>query len=170
MSTNGQAADAYTLIGASAERGACAVTDSETLRSFLDWVVEALRTRLSRYAWAGIYLVRDGMLVLQCYRGKPSPHSRIPIGEGICGAAVAEEQTIVVGDVSRDTRYLACSVDTRSEIVVPVRAHGAIVGEIDVDSDTPDAFGDLDRAFLETLARHVGSAIERGGGLPPEAT
>jgi L-methionine (R)-S-oxide reductase len=90
--------------------------------------------------------------VLGPYLGKRSPHTRIPVGSGICGAAAAEKQTIVVDDVNADERYLACSLETRSEIVVPIMRDGRVVGEIDVDSDRAAAFGPEDRALLEAVA------------------
>lgn len=88
--------------------------------------------------------------------GHPTEHVRIPIGQGICGAAVAEDATIVVDDVRADPRYLACFVSTRSEIVVPIRAGGRVVGEIDVDSDRAAAFSPADRHFLESIAEALG--------------
>ena len=91
-------------------------------------------------------------LVLGPFVGKPSPHTRIPVGRGICGAAAAEKATIVVDDVNADPRYLACSLETRSEIVVPIMADGEVLGEIDIDSDRPAAFGAADRELLEAVA------------------
>lgn len=160
-------ADRQMVLDASS-RGADAVHSPATLHQFLDWVVEALEVKMAHYAWTGVYLRRGDELVLECFRGEPSPHTRIPLGRGICGAAVTEEQTIVVPDVNADNRYLACSLDTRSEIVVPIRANGHVVGEIDIDSDRLDAFGPDDRVFLEGLAGHVGRAIELAGSLPPD--
>lgn len=115
-------------------------------------VVAELKASLPDYTWVGIYL-RDGEdLVLGPFLGKPSPHTRIRVGSGICGAAAAEQQTIVVDDVTADERYLACSLDTRSEIVVPIIANGRVVGEIDIDSDRGAAFDAEDRALLEAVA------------------
>ncbi len=159
---------ARALILESAARGAAAVSDAVTAHKFLDWAVEAMALKLPHYNWTGVYLVRGAELVLQCYRGAPSPHTRIPLGRGVCGAAVTEEQTIVVDDVHADARYLACSIDTRSEIVVPVRLGDTIVGEIDIDSHTPAAFDAADREFLERLAEHLADALGNAGGLPPE--
>lgn len=161
------AADRQMLLDA-AVRGADAVSSPGALHKFLDWAVEALEMKLPHYTWTGVYLRRGEELVLECFRGKPSPHTRIPLGQGICGAAVTEEQTIVVPDVNADSRYLACSIETRSEIVVPIRAHGSVVGEIDIDSDGLDAFGADDRDFLEALAASLGRAIERAGALPDD--
>ena len=72
------------------------------------------------YSWVGIYLLDGNELVLGPFVGKPSPHTRIPLGRGICGAAAAEKATIIVDDVNADPRYLACSIETQSEIVVPI--------------------------------------------------
>lgn len=102
-------------------------------------------------------------LVLGPFVGAPTEHVRIPVSRGICGAAVAQQQTILVDDVASDPRYLACSLETRSEIVVPIRASGRIVGEIDIDSHTPAAFGPEDRAFLEQCAGIVAGFMESAG-------
>jgi GAF domain-containing protein len=86
---------------------------------------------------------------------------RIPLTEGICGAAAASGESVIVDDVNADPRYLSCSIKTKSEIVVPIYAHGKVIGEIDVDSHSAAAFTGLDRAFLEATARIVGQYIER---------
>lgn len=117
--------------------------------------VALLKARLPHYTWAGIYVLEGDELVLGPYLGKPSPHTRIPIGRGICGAAASERATIVVDDVHGDPRYLACSIETRSEIVVPIMTAGAssrVLGELDIDSDRPAAFGQSDRDLLEAVA------------------
>lgn len=120
------------------------------------------------YSWVGIYLLDGNELVLGPYLGKPSPHTRIPLGRGICGAAATEKQTIIVDDVNADPRYLACSVETQSEIVAPIMLDGVVLGEIDIDSDKRAAFGDEDRALVEAvadmLARKIGSNGSRGSG------
>jgi putative methionine-R-sulfoxide reductase with GAF domain len=115
--------------------------------------VQAVHESSDRYDWTGIYLLEGEELVLHNYLGAPSPHTRIPVGKGICGAAVAENATVVVPDVNQDSRYLACSLETRSEIVVPIRKLGYVFGEIDIDSHTPDAFEPSDREVLEEVAR-----------------
>lgn len=114
--------------------------------------VEILKHRIPYYTWVGIYLRSGSELILGPFLGKPSPHTRIPVGSGICGAAAAEQQTIVVDDVRSDPRYLACSLETRSEIVVPIVRGGHVIGEIDIDSDLPAAFGARDRGMLENVA------------------
>jgi GAF domain-containing protein len=114
--------------------------------------VSILKSSMPDYTWVGIYLLDGNELVLGPFEGKPSPHTRIPLGRGICGAAAAEKATIVVDDVNLDPRYLACSVETKSEIVVPIMREGDVLGEIDVDSDRAAAFGQSDRELLEAVA------------------
>jgi len=115
--------------------------------------VGILAERFEHYSWVGIYLVEDADLVLGPWEGpQATEHVRIPIGQGVCGAAAATGQTEVVDDVNADERYLACFPSTRSEIVVPIVYEGKVVGEIDIDSDKPAAFGEEDRAFLERVA------------------
>lgn len=105
-----------------------------------------------RYTWVGIYLLDGDELILGPYRGKPSPHTRIPLGRGICGAAATSRATIIVDDVNSDPRYLACSLETQSEIVVPITRGGEVLGEIDIDSDSRAAFGAADQHLLEAVA------------------
>ena len=122
-------------------------------------VVGFLKVKMAHYNWVGVYsLDASGKeLVLGPYLGKPSPHVRIPVDQGICGAAVREKQTVVVDDVNSDPRYLACSIETKSEIVVPVFVDGRVVGEIDIDSDQPAAFQDADRRLVEYAANLLSS-------------
>jgi L-methionine (R)-S-oxide reductase len=125
--------------------------------------VGALDERFPHFSWIGIYLVDGRDLVLGPWRGpQATEHTRIPVGHGICGAAAATGRTEIVDDVNADDRYLACFVSTRSEIVVPISYAGRVVGEIDIDSDEPAAFGEADRTFLERVAtlvsRHAAEA------------
>ena len=113
--------------------------------------VEILKA-VPHYSWVGIYQLSGDELVLGPYLGAPSPHTRIPLGRGICGAAATGKATIVVDNVGDDPRYLACSLETQSEIVVPVMRGGDVLAEIDIDSDTRAAFGQRDRQLLETVA------------------
>jgi L-methionine (R)-S-oxide reductase len=116
-------------------------------------VVGLLQERFEHYSWVGIYLVEGDELVLGPWQGpEATEHVRIPLGQGICGAAAATGVTEVVADVNADPRYLACFPSTRSEIVVPISYEGRVVGEIDIDSDRPAAFGADDREFLESVA------------------
>jgi GAF domain-containing protein len=127
-------------------------------------IVSAIAQNLPGYDWTGFYMLDPAdpeILVLGPFVGAPTPHIRIPVRQGICGAAVVGGETVVVDDVTSDPRYLSCSIETRSEIVVPIYANGKIVGEIDIDSHQPAAFGSADRTFLEEAARIVGTFIER---------
>jgi L-methionine (R)-S-oxide reductase len=128
--------------------------------------VARLKERMPDYTWVGIYLLHGNELVLGPFMGKPSPHTRLPLGLGICGAAATDEATIIIDDVNADPRYLACSTDTRSEIVVPImrsRPDGTqdVLGEIDVDSDRPAAFGAADKELLESIAGLLASRVPR---------
>jgi len=121
--------------------------------------VRLLKEGLPHFTWAGIYLLEGDELVLGPYLGKPSPHTRIPLGRGICGAAATEKATIIVDDVNSDPRYLACSLETRSEIVVPIMRGPQVLGEIDIDSDRAAAFGEADRVLLERIAAALAARL-----------
>jgi L-methionine (R)-S-oxide reductase len=121
---------------------------------------------VTHYNWVGFYMLAEGedgaepMLVLGPYVGADTPHKRIPLNQGICGAAVSSAQTMVVDDVNSDPRYLSCSIETRSEIVAPVFVKGAVVAELDIDSHSPAAFTDDDRQLVEHCASLVGRYLE----------
>jgi GAF domain-containing protein len=108
------------------------------------------------YDWTGYYLLReDGKLHVGPYVGPETPHTVIELNRGICGAAASTGKTITVDDVREDERFLACSVTTRSEIVVPLKDGDRVIGEIDIDSNTPHFFTDEDREMLEAIAEIV---------------
>jgi L-methionine (R)-S-oxide reductase len=136
---------------------------AKDLTSLQEFCVGIIAERLSYYNWVGFYMLDpmdENVLVLGPYRGASTEHVRIAVTEGICGAAVAQGETVIVDDVSADPRYLACSFETRSEIVVPIRVGKWIVGEIDIDSHTLNAFGPEDRTFLEECADVFGQFLE----------
>jgi GAF domain-containing protein len=118
--------------------------------------VGILAREVPTYNWVGIYLLVGNELVLGPFVGAPSPHTRIPLGRGICGAAATEATTIIVDDVNSDSRYLECSLETQSEIVVPIIHGGVVLGEIDIDSHERAAFGPTDRDLLEQVASQLG--------------
>jgi GAF domain-containing protein len=122
-------------------------------------VVDILKQRVPHYTWVGVYELAGDELVLGPYLGPPSPHTRIPLGRGICGAAATEKTTIIVDDVNSDPRYLACSMETRSEMVVPVIRDTRVLAEIDIDSDSPAAFGDQDRRLVEAAAAMLATKL-----------
>jgi GAF domain-containing protein len=130
-------------------------------------IVGRLQARLGHFDWVGFYMIEKGgigedpVLVLGPYIGAVTQHKRIPLNQGICGAAASSGQTVIVDDVRSDPRYLACSLETRSEIVAPVLVKGKVVGELDIDSHTPAAFNDDDRKLVEHCASLVGSYLEK---------
>ncbi|HTH01615.1 MAG TPA: GAF domain-containing protein [Vicinamibacterales bacterium] len=136
-----------------------AIRNQRDPRRALQHVVGILKREVQHYTWVGIYLLEGEELVLGPFLGKPSPHTRIAIGQGICGAAARERDTIIVDDVNADSRYLACSLETKSEIVVPIMSGERVLGEIDIDSDQPAAFGAEDRRLLESVASLLAPVI-----------
>jgi L-methionine (R)-S-oxide reductase len=125
---------------------------SADVRALMAEIVALLQRERPHYNWVGVYLLEGEELVLGPFVGKPTLHTRIPLHEGICGAAASSGKTIIVDDVNADPRYLACSLETRSEIVVPIIRDGRVLGEIDIDSDKPAAFTEEDRKLLEAVA------------------
>jgi len=127
-------------------------------------MVSILHTRMLKYNWVGFYMLEPGaqppMLVLGAFEGAMTPHTRIPLNQGICGAAASSGQTVVIDDVSKDPRYLACSLETKSEIVVPVFVHGQVVGELDIDSHFPAAFTAEHKDLVQHCAMLVGKKLE----------
>jgi putative methionine-R-sulfoxide reductase with GAF domain len=147
-----------------------ALTADPGAQGAMERVVSILKERIPDYTWVGIYLLEGNELVLGPYRGKPSPHTRIALGRGICGAAATQKATIVVDDVNADPRYLACSIETRSEIVVPIMEGTRVLGEIDIDSDRPAAFGSADRELLEAVARILAPRLAASKSVEPRST
>jgi GAF domain-containing protein len=128
-------------------------------------VVEHLHERMLKYNWVGFYMIEResgeaDTLALGPFVGAMTPHTRIPLNQGICGAAASSGRTVVVDDVKSDPRYLACSIETKSEIVVPIFVKGKVVGELDIDSHFPAAFGAEDRQLVEHCAKLVGDYLE----------
>jgi L-methionine (R)-S-oxide reductase len=140
---------------------------ADTAEDLMSVVVGRLKERLPHFDWVGFYMIDkagDGegpLLVLGPYVGAITPHTRIPLNQGICGAAASTGRTVIVDDVNADPRYLACSLETKSEIVVPIFVKGEVVGELDIDSHTPAAFTADDRQLVEHCARLVGVCLEK---------
>src|SRR5437870_10240418 len=142
-----------------------------SVEDFMWEMVKLLHDRMLKYNWVGFYMLEEKpvnaqprMLVLGPFQGAMTPHTRIPLNQGICGAAASTGKTVVVDDVALDERYLACSTETKSEIVVPVFVRGKVVGELDIDSHFPAAFGDQDRKLVEYCASLVGRLLEKAPG------
>ena len=138
-----------------------------TAEDFMWETAKLLHDRMLKYNWVGFYMLEKpataepGVLVLGPFQGAMTPHTRIPLNQGICGAAASTGKTIVVDDVNHDSRYLACSIETKSEIVVPLFVRGKVVGELDIDSHFPAAFGQEDRELVEYCATLVGKHLEK---------
>jgi L-methionine (R)-S-oxide reductase len=134
---------------------------------FMRKMVKLLPERILKYNWVGFYMLepdsKPPMLALGAFVGAATPHTRIPLNQGICGAAASTGRTIVVDDVSRDPRYLACSLETKSEIVVPVFVRGKVAGELDIDSHFPSAFTREDQELVQYCAALVGKKLETSG-------
>jgi L-methionine (R)-S-oxide reductase len=119
-------------------------------------VVERLAASDPRFDWTGIYWVDGEDLRLGPYVGEhPSGHETIPIPEGVCGAVAASGQTEVVPDVRARPGHIACDLHTRSEVVAPIRLSGRVIGVLDVDSNTVDAFGPGEVAAIEQAAAAI---------------
>jgi GAF domain-containing protein len=116
--------------------------------------VERIESAEAHYDWVGIYLLEDDVLVLHNYIGKVTDHTRIPVGQGVCGTAVAEGRDINVADVHALSNYLACSLETVSELVLLIRdpVSGEIFGQLDLDSDRRSAFTERDERELRMVA------------------
>lgn len=133
-------------------------------RDLMQGVCQLLQERMLKYNWVGFYMLEPGanppVLVLQAFVGAMTPHTRIPLNQGICGAAASSGKTIVVDDVSKDPRYLACSLETKSEIVVPIFVKGMVAGELDIDSHFAAAFGAEDQQLVQYCAGVIGKKLE----------
>jgi GAF domain-containing protein len=137
-----------------------------SLDELMHTMVQRLAESVPAFNWVGFYMIdpaQPNMLQLGSYVGAPTEHVRIPLDKGICGAAAATGETIIVDNVQSDPRYLACSIETKSEIVAPIYAKGKVVGELDIDSHAPAAFGPAERELVERCAALVGQFIEVHG-------
>jgi L-methionine (R)-S-oxide reductase len=138
---------------------------ASTPDALMKGIVALLHEKLTRYNWVGFYMLeKEGdrdILVLGPFKGTMTPHTRISLNQGICGAAASTGKTIVVDDVNADSRYLACSLETKSEIVVPIFVRGKVAGELDIDSHFLAAFGPDDRKLCEHAASVLGKFLER---------
>ena len=140
-------------------------SSAKSAEQLMSGIVKLLHETMLKYNWVGFYLLdresAEPVLVLGPFEGAMTPHTRIPLNQGICGAAASTGKTVVVDDVQADPRYLACSLETKSEIVAPVFAKGRVAGELDIDSHFPGAFMIEDRQLVEYCAAAVGRYLEK---------
>jgi L-methionine (R)-S-oxide reductase len=136
--------------------------DGADLEKILASAVELLHGSNPRFHWTGIYeLYPDDVLRLGPFLGAPTDHVFIAVGKGVCGTAVAEKRNINVPDVREASNYLACSSQTRSELVVLIRKDGRIYGQIDIDSHELNAFDGDTVAQVEKVADRLAEAYAR---------
>ncbi len=117
----------------------------------LTLICQILKEKIYHYDWVGFYILKDGQLILGPYSGKPTEHTQIAIGKGVCGQVAKKKETIVVQDVSQIDNYISCSIDVQSEIVVPILKNDKFIAEIDIDSHSPAPFTKQDVIFLEKI-------------------
>ncbi len=123
----------------------------------LQSICDVLKAEIPHYDWVGFYIVsQPRVLSLGPYAGEPTDHAEIPFGRGICGQVAESEETFVIQDVSTEDNYLSCSVDVKSEIVVPIFKDGEFVAQLDIDSHALVPFTDADTAFLEGICKSIG--------------
>lgn len=113
---------------------------------------EKVRAAGAPYTSVYAYMLHGDQLVLEAYAGRDTDHTRIPVGQGVCGTAVATGQDQNVPDVAAVGNYLACNIYTKSELVVLIRRGTTILGQLDVDSDVPAGFGDAEHAAVKEVA------------------
>ena len=134
---------------------------SETIENRLLNICKLLESHVDYYNWVGFYF-RNGdkeELKLGPYVGEPTDHTIIPFGKGICGQVAVSNQNFVVPDVAAQDNYIACSITVKAEIVIPIFMNGENIGQIDIDSNTPDPFTEADERFLEFICKEVAEIL-----------
>ncbi len=124
-------------------------------------ICQLLKDSIPYYDWVGFYF-RNGEkeeLLLGPYAGAPTDHTIIPFGKGICGQVALSNKNFVVPDVKAQDNYIACSINVKAEIVVPLFVDGENIGQIDIDSNTPDPFTEADEDFLEFITKAVSQIL-----------
>ena len=137
------------------------IDSKRTTEAILQDICELLKTEIPHYDWVGFYFKNGDKreLKLGPYAGAPTDHTIIPYGKGICGQVAESNETFVVPDVKAQDNYIACSITVKAEIVVPLFANGENIGQIDIDSNTPDPFTKADEHFLEFVNFEVGKIL-----------
>ncbi|WP_339610563.1 GAF domain-containing protein [uncultured Planktosalinus sp.] len=124
-------------------------------------VCELLQEHISYYDWVGFYFANEAKrtLHLKAFAGEPTDHTVIPFGKGICGQVAVSNNNFVVPDVKAQDNYIACSITVKAEIVIPLFKDGKNIGQIDIDSNTPDPFTEEDERFLEWVNEQVAKIL-----------
>lgn len=137
------------------------IENSKEVNQTLTSICDALKSKIPHYDWVGFYFKNDKKreLVLGPYAGKPTDHSTIPFGKGICGQVAVNNKNFVVPDVQAQDNYIACSLEVKSEIVIPIFVKGENIGQIDIDSNTLNPFSKADETFLEFICAKVATLL-----------
>jgi len=124
-------------------------------------VCDLLQTKVETYDWVGFYFKNGDKreLILKAFAGEPTDHTVIPFGKGICGQVAESNQNFVVDDVAAQDNYIACSMNVKSEVVIPLFKNGENIGQIDIDSHTPEAFSRKDEDFLMWINKEVSKQL-----------
>lgn len=136
-----------------------------TAQSLMERMVSRLHEKMTRYNWAGFYLVDPadaGYLIVGPYAGSFTPNARIPLTTGLCGAAASTGKVVVVQDVSADPRYLPGSSLVKSEMVVPISVNKKLASELDVESYFADTFPKSEQEFVEACATVIANYLAKG--------
>lgn len=134
---------------------------NETVEKRLLQICELLEAHVDYYNWVGFYFKNGDKneLKLGPYVGEPTDHTIIPFGKGICGQVAVSNKNFVVPDVAAQDNYIACSITVKAEIVIPIFVNGENIGQIDIDSNTPDPFTQNDERFLEFVCQKVSEIL-----------
>ncbi|WP_452597237.1 GAF domain-containing protein [Pontimicrobium sp. MEBiC01747] len=134
---------------------------NNTLDDSLLQICELLEANIEYYNWVGFYFKNGDKneLKLGPYVGEPTDHTIIPFGKGICGQVAVSNENFVVPDVAAQDNYIACSITVKAEIVIPIFVNGENIGQIDIDSNTPDPFTEADERFLEFVCEKVAGLL-----------
>jgi len=132
-----------------------------TVEERLQGVCDLLKKSVPYYDWVGFYFKNGDKkeLKLGPYAGEPTDHNIIPFGKGICGQVALSNENFVVPDVKAQDNYIACSINVKAEIVVPLFLNGKNIGQIDIDSNTPDPFTNEDEKLLEFINAEVAKIL-----------
>lgn len=125
-------------------------------------ICQLLKENVAYYNWVGFYLTnpdKKDELILGPFVGKPTEHTTIPFGRGICGQAAQTKKTFIIQDVNKETNYLSCSPTVKSEIVIPLIKNDWVLGELDIDSETISPFTPEDRQFLEEICQYISKIL-----------
>lgn len=125
-------------------------------------ICQLLESHVDYYNWVGFYFKNGDKdeLKLGPYVGEPTDHTIIPFGKGICGQVAISNQNFVVPDVAAQDNYIACSITVKAEIVIPIFLNDENIGQIDIDSNTPDPFTEADERFLEFVCKQVAILLD----------